>query len=90
MESITTRVDRDTREEIDELADECGSSVSEVTRDLIRKGMEYDDLEAERDRLVRELAPTNRRVDEHQELVEFVEDERGLREQEIERRRERE
>lgn len=83
MESVTTRVDRETYEEIEELAADRESSKSAVVRDLLAKGLEYDDLEAERDRLLNELQATNRRVDEHAELVEYVDEQR-----ELERRRE--
>lgn len=90
MESLTTRVDNETREKIEELVDKRGSSISEVTRELIEKGLEYDSLRAKRDDLLRQLRETNRRVDEHQQLVEYVEEERSLQARREEYRRERE
>lgn len=45
-----------------------------------------DDLEIENDRLRRQLAATNQRIDEHQELVEYVEEERRDRQRDRERR----
>lgn len=82
MQSISARVDDETHTELERRANDRGSSISQVTRDVIDKGLEYDELKAERDRLERQLAATNRRVDEHQELVEYVE-----REKELHRRR---
>lgn len=80
MESVSTRLDNETYEKLEEIVDERDSSMSAVVRELIEKGLKYDDLKTERDRLQRELAATNRRVDEHQELVRYVEEERSLRE----------
>ena len=63
---------------------------ADVLRELIQKGMEYDEVEAERDRLQGELQATNRRIDERQKLVRYVEEERSLRERREQRRGERE
>jgi predicted nucleic acid-binding Zn-ribbon protein len=84
MKSISTRVEDETADELEGLADERGSSVSQVTRDLIRKGLEYDDLKSERDRLERQLVATNSRIDDVTELVAYVDAQR-----ELERYRER-
>lgn len=47
MEPLTIRLQEDLKETIQGEADEYGVSVSEYVRELIRKGREYDDLEAE-------------------------------------------
>lgn len=39
---------------------------------------EIEDLQRENERLQRQLAATNRRVDEHQELIEYVEEQREI------------
>ena len=61
-------------------------SISEAVRDCIRRSQELESVRAERDDLRRQLRETNRRVDEHQELVEYVEEERSLQQAERERR----
>ena len=76
MQSVSTRLDDETHAEIEALADEKGTSKSAVIRDLVDKGLQYDDLADERDRLLNELQATNRRVDEHADLVAYVEDKR--------------
>lgn len=78
MERLTIRLPEDLAEHIEDMADENGVSQSEAARRLIRRGTEYDDLRDERDRLRRQLSATNRRVDEHTELVEFVDEQREL------------
>ena len=79
MKTVTTRVESDTYDEIEELAAERDVSKSEVARQLIEKGREYDDLENERDRLERKLTAVNRRESEVTELVEYVEEEKSYR-----------
>jgi ribonucleoside-diphosphate reductase beta chain len=86
MRSISTRVEDETADELEGLADERGSSVSQVTRDLIRKGLEYDEIKSERNRLERQLVATNSRVDDVTELVAYVDAQREL---ELETDRER-
>ncbi|MFC6764708.1 hypothetical protein [Natrinema soli] len=80
MKTVTTRVDSDTHDEIEARADESDMSKSAVARELIQQGLEYDDLENERDRLQRQLTATNKRQDEVTELVEYVEREKSLSE----------
>lgn len=70
---------------------------SEAVRDLIEKGFQYDDrveelereiedVRRENDRLRKQLAATNRRVDQHQELVEYVQEERSVAQRREQRR----
>ncbi|MEM4782449.1 MAG: hypothetical protein QXG03_12940 [Halalkalicoccus sp.] len=73
-------MDSDTHDEITERAEESDQSKSAITRDLIRKGIEYDSVANERDELRNQLATTNARVDEHTELVRYVQSERSLAE----------
>ena len=44
MEPLTIRIRAETKESLDEEADEYDVSVSEYVRELIRKGREYDEL----------------------------------------------
>lgn len=80
MESVSTRLNDETARLIRETAEERGISMAEVLRELVERGLEYDDLENERDRLQRQLTATNKRQEEVTELVEYVERERSLSE----------
>jgi len=89
MESVSTRLDNETYRYVRETADERDVSQAEVLRELIEKGVGYDDLERENERLqnrIRKLIDTR---EEHTKLVEYVEDERLDRERERERREQR-
>lgn len=78
MKIVTTRVDTDTHEKIEERAEETDASKSAVARDLLKLGLRADEIRQERDRLQKQLAATNSRVDEHKELVAYVEEQRDL------------
>jgi predicted nucleic acid-binding Zn-ribbon protein len=83
MQQLTIRVADETAAAIEERADGSGASKSEVARELLRLGTEYESLQTECDRLRRQLQATNARQDDVSELVEYVEEERA-----IQRRRE--
>jgi predicted transcriptional regulator len=85
MQSISARIDDETHARIEELAEERGSTQSAVVRRLIEKGLRYDDLETERDRLQRQLAAVNAREDDVTEIVEYVEEQRSLERRRAER-----
>ena len=51
---------------------------SEYEAEIERYEAEIESLEARIDDLQRQLAATNRRVDEHKELVEYVQEERSI------------
>lgn len=78
METVTARVESDT---YDEIQDRSGDerSKSAVTRELIRRGLEAEEIEAERDRLDQHLKQLLQERDEHRQLVEYVEDEQSWR-----------
>ena len=89
MRPVTTRIPDDTYGTLEEIADERDESVSAVVRDLVEQGLDYDDLERENQRLqnrVRKLIDTR---EEHDELVEYVEEERLDRQRERGRREQR-
>jgi predicted CopG family antitoxin len=79
METVTARVESDTYEEIQDRAD-GERSKSAVTRELIEKGMEAEAIEADRDRLQRQLGQLIEQRDEHQELAKYVDEEQTWRE----------
>ena len=89
MRPVTTRIPDDTHGILEEIADERGESVSAVVRDLVERGLEYDDLERENERLQTRVRKLIDAREEHTELVEYVEEERVDRQQERERREER-
>lgn len=87
METLSTKVPEPLLEEIEAYADDKHDGVkSQAIRDLIRKGLDYDDLEARTDDLQRQLRETNRYQNEVGELVEYVEEERELMQERMDRR----
>ena len=83
MRHISVKVDDDLAERVDQYAaDEHADVRSDAVRDLLRRGLDYDDLEAELEDTRRQLRETNRRIDSANELVEWVDEQR-----EVERRR---
>ena len=86
MRNITVRMKDEDVDLLDDRADEAGVSRSDYVRnaclelpdevDELRERL--DELETERDRLQRELRASNRRYDDHTELVEYVQEERSL------------
>jgi metal-responsive CopG/Arc/MetJ family transcriptional regulator len=73
---ITVVVDDELLEQVDEYDDD--DNRSETVRELLKKGLEYDEKQREVDRLNRKVAAIQSRREEHQELVEYVEQERQL------------
>lgn len=82
MRPVTTRIPEDTHAALEEEAEAEDESVSALIRRYVEKGMKYDDLKTERDRLQRKLTETNTRQDDVSEIVEFVGEERERRRQE--------
>lgn len=81
MQAITIKLPDDTIESLDDRAqEEYDGNRSEAVRELLDKGLRYDDLETERGRLQRQLAAVNSREEDVTELVEYVEDELSYRE----------
>jgi metal-responsive CopG/Arc/MetJ family transcriptional regulator len=81
MESLTAKVPEDLLEEIEDYADdEHDGNRSEAVRDLLGRGLDADELEAERDRLERQYRQLIEQREEHEALVEYVEEERTLEE----------
>lgn len=74
MEKRTIRIPDDAATEIDCRAEADDVSESAGGRQLLRRGMKYDDLQAERDELRNQLQAVNQREDSVGELVEYVED----------------
>lgn len=95
MQQITTKLPENVVESLDHVAaEQYGGNRSEAIRELVTNALNDDsderqkelcerieDLERERDQLREQLAATNRRVDEHKELVRYAQSERSLSEQ---------
>lgn len=77
MESVTVKLPDTTIDSLEAIADEeYDGNRSDAIRDLLAKGMDYDDLQARHDELQRQLAAVNSRQEDVTELVEYVEQER--------------
>lgn len=86
---ISARVSHDLNERIEAYSDENDCSKSDAIRELLEAGLENDETKAENQRLRNQLASVNRRIDETNELVEYVREERDLEQSrhELEQRR---
>jgi len=73
---ITVVVDDELLEQVDEYDDD--DNRSETVRELLKKGLRYDEKQREVDRLNRKVSAIQSRREEHTELVEYVEQERQL------------
>ena len=83
---VAARVEPDTAAEIERLQEDGERSQSEAVRELLRRGIEADRLQRERDALQNQLNTLAGREREHSELVEYVEAEKDLKERERARR----
>ena len=87
---VAARVSPDIAGEIDRLQSEEDCSQSEAVRVLLRRGIEHERLQRERDSLQNRLNTLAGREREHAELVEYVEREKSMQERREERERKRE
>jgi chromosome segregation ATPase len=97
MESASTRLSTETHRLVRETADERDDSLAEVLRDLVEKGLEYDDLQRELEQtearvedLRQQLQEANAGKRDVDELVAYVEEERELQRQREKREQRRE
>ena len=73
MNQMTFRIPDDVVEHIEGEAEERDVSKSEVVRELLERGIEYDNLQNEVDRLRNRLQATNDRNEIDDKLVKYVE-----------------
>lgn len=89
MHPVTTRLPDVTHRNVRELAEERESSASEVVRQLVEKGIDYDDLEADYQTRIEDLEQDIERLqnekrliledrEEKTELVKYVEEQREI------------
>ena len=86
MENISVTLRSEQVRQLSDLVGDEYDDRSKAVRALLDRGLEYDDVAAERDRLREQLAATNARAEDMGELVEYVERERELQRRERERR----
>ena len=73
MDQMTFRVPDDVVKHVESEAEERDVSKSKVARELLERGIEYDDLQTEVDRLRNRLQATNERNEVDDKLVKYVE-----------------
>ena len=73
MEQMTFRVPDDVVKHVESEAEERDVSKSKVVRELLERGIEYDELQNEIDRLRNQLQATNERSEVNDKLVRYVE-----------------
>ena len=73
MEQMTFRVPNDVVKHVESEAEERDVSKSKVARELLERGIEYDELQSEVDRLRNQLQATNDRNEIDDKLVKYVE-----------------
>ena len=86
MPTYSVRASGDLAEEIETFADAYDGSRSDALRELLQRGIAYEDIQRDRDRLQRAQTQLIEQREENQELVEYVETERSIREREAETR----
>lgn len=78
MASYTLRVNEELESEIEDFMADSDVNQSEDLRKLIRRGLEYDSLQARNDELRNQLQAANKKNADIDELVEYHEEERSL------------
>ena len=87
MQPVSSRLDADTLRMVDDTADANDESRAEAIRRLVERGLEYDELAQEIERLENEKRTLIADRKEKQELVRFAESQRELAEYERERQK---
>ena len=87
MQPVSSRHDADTLRMVDDTADANDESRAEAIRRLVERGLEYDELAREIERLENEKRTLIADREEKQELVRFAESQRELAEYERERQK---
>lgn len=78
---VTARVSDDLNDRIEAFSDETDATKAEAMRTLLKRGLDFDEIKRENQRLKDQLAATNQRIDDTKELVKYVEEERELQKQ---------
>lgn len=86
MPQASARISEEKEEQITAFSDENGLSKSEAIRTLLKRGLEYEELQTENERLNNSLRRLVDQRKEHSKLVEYVEEEQSLQQHREERR----
>lgn len=86
MQQVSARVPEGVEDDIETFSDENDMSKSEAIRTLLERGLEYERIQTENERLQQSLQQLVQQREEHTELVEYVEEERSLQRRREERR----
>lgn len=78
---ITARVSDDLNNQIEAFSNEINGTKAEAIRTLLERGLDFNEIKRENQRLKDRLAATNQRIDNTKELVEYVQEERELQQQ---------
>lgn len=87
MHQIAARVPEEVDEAIEAFSDENDCTKSEAVRALLKRGVEYEELQSENERLRNEKRTLINNREEHTELVEYVQEERSLAQERSQRRK---
>lgn len=87
MHQIAARVPEEVNEAIEAFSDENDCTKSEAVRALLKRGVEYEELQIENERLQSEKRTLINQREEHTELVEYVQEERSLAQERSQRRK---
>lgn len=75
-EKISVTLEETQAKQLAEMVGNQYENRSEAVRDLLEKGMHYDEIETERDTLRRRLGRTDRRIADIEDVLEYVRRER--------------
>ena len=78
---VTARVSDELKEQIEAFSNEINATKAEAVRTLLKRGLDFNEIKRENERLRDQLAATNQRIDDTKEIVEYVEEERKLQQQ---------
>ena len=86
MNQVSARVPKEVDTDIEAFSDENNITKSEAIRTLLERGLEYDRIQTENERLQQNLQQLIQQREEHTELVKYVEEERSIQQRREERR----
>lgn len=76
MPTYSVRVSDDLADDVEAFIDAYDGSKSDALCELLKQGTAYEDIQSERDALQNQLQTFVEQREEHQELVEYVEEEK--------------
>lgn len=86
MPQVSARVPDEVEDHIIAFSKENEVTKSEAVRTILKRGIEYDRLQTENNRLNRSLQQLIEQREEHKDLIKYVEEERSLQQRREDRR----